>query len=147
VAQEQLHKHVHYKVINLGTLGGTSSAGNGINNRGWVTGGANLKGDQSEHAALWAYGLKFDLGTLGGPNSAVLFPVKNTTGKIAGVAETADLDPLGEQWSCSFFFPSVTGHTCLGFVWNGHMTALPTLGGNNGFAAGINNAGQIVGWA
>jgi probable HAF family extracellular repeat protein len=27
------------------------------------------------------------------------------------------------------------------------MTALPTLGGNNGFVAGINNAGQMVGWA
>jgi probable HAF family extracellular repeat protein len=27
------------------------------------------------------------------------------------------------------------------------MTALPTLGGNNGFATGINNRGQAVGWA
>ena len=146
-AQDQPSKHRHYKIINLGALGGTSSAGNGINNRGWVTGAANLQGDKNARAALWAYGLKFDLGTLGGPNSGVFFPVKNNTGKIAGVAETVDTDPLGEQWSCSFFFPSVTGHTCLGFVWNGHMMALATLGGNNGFAAGINNAGQIVGWA
>ena len=27
------------------------------------------------------------------------------------------------------------------------MRALPTLGGNNGFAAGDNNLGQIAGWA
>jgi probable HAF family extracellular repeat protein len=27
------------------------------------------------------------------------------------------------------------------------MHALPTLGGNNGFAAGANNLGQVVGWA
>ena len=27
------------------------------------------------------------------------------------------------------------------------MTALPTLGGSNGFAAGVNDAGQVVGWA
>jgi probable HAF family extracellular repeat protein len=27
------------------------------------------------------------------------------------------------------------------------MTALPTLGGNNGYAAGANNRGQVIGWA
>jgi probable HAF family extracellular repeat protein len=27
------------------------------------------------------------------------------------------------------------------------MAALPTLGGENGFAAGVNNRGQVVGWA
>jgi probable HAF family extracellular repeat protein len=33
-------------------------------------------------------------------------------------------------------------------VWRwGHMQALPTLGGNNGFATGVNDFGQIVGWA
>jgi hypothetical protein len=51
-------------------------------------------------------------------------------------------------WSCSFFFPSATGHTCLGFVWqDGEMKPLPTFGGNNGFATGANNHGQVVGWA
>jgi probable HAF family extracellular repeat protein len=67
---------------------------------------------------------------------------------LVGVAETAEIDPLGEAWSCSFFFPSATGHTCLGFVWqNGEMEPLATLGGNNGFATGANNQGQVVGWA
>jgi probable HAF family extracellular repeat protein len=146
-AQEQPSNSLHYKVINLGTLGGTSSAGNGINNRGWVTGVASLPGDHNQHAALWAYGLKFDLGTLGGTNSAVLFPVKSTNGPIAGVSETPKQQPLGEDWSCSFFFPTITHQVCVGFVWNGHMTPLPTLGGDNGFAAGINNHEQVVGWA
>ena len=27
------------------------------------------------------------------------------------------------------------------------MRALPTLGGNNGFATGANNRGEVVGWA
>jgi probable HAF family extracellular repeat protein len=136
----------HYTVI---ILNGTSGAGNGINNRSWVTGTANLNGGQTLQAALWIKGSNpINLGTLGGDNSGVLFPVKSDMGKIAGVAETADTDPLGEYWSCSFFFPTVTGHTCLGFVWRkGVKTPLPTLGRDNGFAAGINNRGQVVGWA
>ncbi len=75
--------------------------------------------------------------------------MKNDTGMIAGVAETADTNPLGEDWSCSFFFPGApTHHVCRGFVWkSGVMTALPTLGGPDGFAAGANNRGQVVGWA
>jgi probable HAF family extracellular repeat protein len=137
-----------YQVTELGSLGGTSSAGNSVNNRGWIAGSSNLSGDESTRAALWRDGTPLDLGTLGGANSAVLWPVKNTTGMIAGVAETGQMDPLGESWSCSFFFPTATGHICLGFVWqNGVMRPLPTLGGNNGFATGANNRGHVVGWA
>jgi probable HAF family extracellular repeat protein len=137
-----------YQVRNLGSLGGTSSAGISINRLGLVSGYANFAGDQSMHAALWLNGTPLDLGTLGGANSAITWPVKNDYGVLVGIAETAQLDPLGENWSCSAFFPTVTGHTCRGFVWRwGHMHALPTLGGNNGFAAGANNLGQIVGWA
>ena len=137
-----------YEITQLGSLGGTTSAGNSINNRGWITGFSNLQGDQRTRATLWRDGATIDLGTLGGPNSAVLWPVKNNGGTIVGVAETAELDPLGEAWSCSFFFPTATGHTCLGFVWqDGVMSPLPTLGGNNGFATGVNNRGQVVGWA
>lgn len=139
---------VIYHVRNLGSLGGTTSAGNSINDRGWISGTSNLAGDQTTHATLWMGEATIDLGTLGGPNSAVLWPVKNEAGMIVGVTETAEIDPLGEAWSCSFFFPSGTGHTCLGFVWqNGEMEPLVTLGGNNGFATGANNQGQVVGWA
>ena len=139
---------LHYRIINLGTLGGTSSGGNGLNNVGVVTGASNLAGDQTSRATVWAYGLKRSLGTLGGPNSAVLFPVKNNFGEVAGVAETAEMQPLGEKWSCAFFFPSQSGHVCRGFSWQWNkITELPTLGGDNGFAAGINDEGQVVGWA
>jgi probable HAF family extracellular repeat protein len=145
---QQDSAQVRYRVINLGTLGGSSSAGIGINELGWITGASNLSGDTTEEATLWAYGLKIPLKTLGGPNSAVLFPSKSNTGLVVGVSETAALDPNGEEWSCSFFFPSVTGHTCVGFIWKvGLMSPLPTLGGPNGFAAGINDFGRIVGWA
>lgn len=137
-----------YEVHNLGSLGGTFSAGISIDNVGLVSGFSNLAGNQSMHAALWLGGTAFDLGTLGGANSAITWPVKNDEGVLVGIAETAQVDPLGENWSCSAFFPTTTGHVCVGFVWRwGHMQALPTLGGNNGFATGANNVGLIVGWA
>ncbi len=135
------------------SLGGVTSRGTAINNRGWVAGFSNLPGDNTRHAALWRDGSIRDLGTLGGPNcpacnSSVVWPGLNDQGTVVGIAETADLDPLGEEWSCTAFFPSVTGHICRGFVWeNGVMQALPTLGGNQGFATGVNSRDQVVGWA
>ncbi len=45
---------------------------------------------------------------------------------------------------------AVLAHTLrvVPFLWrNGHMSALPTVGGNNGQASAINNRGQIVGYA
>ncbi|MGI8497135.1 MAG: hypothetical protein ACR2OG_06090 [Gemmatimonadaceae bacterium] len=136
-----------YAIVKLPTLGGTSR-GDGINDRGWVAGFSNLPGNTIRHATLWQDGSILDLGTLGGPNSSVVWPGINNQGTIAGISETAALDPLGESWSCSAFFPTGTGHICLGFVWDaGVMTALPTLGGNNGFATGVNSRGQVVGWA
>ena len=146
-AQEQAD---HYRLFNLGNLSGTASEGNTLNNIGWAIGAADQTGDTTEHATVWIYGLRFDLGTLGGPNSDVQWPNKNDHGQIAGFSETAALDPLGESWSCTAFTPTgvPTGHVCTGFVWQfGVMSPLPTLGGNNGFAAGENNLGEIVGWA
>ena len=48
-----------------------------------------------------------------------------------------------------FCNPAFTnGLVCAAFAWqHGVMTPLPTLGGTNGSAAGINNRGQIVGLA
>jgi probable HAF family extracellular repeat protein len=145
----QAHGQTVYEVTDLASLGGTASGGSSINNRGWVAGFSNLPGDQIRRAALWRDRSIVDLGTLGGPNSSVVWPVKNNRGVIAGIAETGEIDPLGEAWSCSAFFPGEpTGHICLGFVWeSGEMRALPTLGGNNGFATGVNRQGQVVGWA
>src|ERR1700723_3279043 len=140
----------HYRLFNLGNLSGAAGEGNTINNIGWAIGAADQTGDTTEHATVWIYGLRFDLGTLGGPNSDVQWPNKNDHGQIAGFSETAALDPLGESWSCTAFTPTgvPTGHVCTGFVWQfGVMNPLPTLGGSNGFATGENNLGQIVGWA
>ncbi len=139
-----------YRVSYLGLLGGGAGIGNSINDLDLVAGFATLAGNQSQHATLWLHGTAFDLGTLGGANSSVLWPVKNDTGLIVGVSQTGKPDPNHERWSCSAFFPGATGAgpTCLGFVWeDGHLRALPTLGGNNGFATGANDLGAVVGWA
>lgn len=141
-----------YTVTMLPSLGGTNSAANSINARGWPMGTSFLSGNATMHAALWQDGNVTDLGTLGGPNSAVEWPVENNRGYISGISETSRKDPLGEStsWSCHAFLPDngSSGDTCLAFVWhNGHMRRLPTLGGNNGYGAGMNESGEIAGWA
>jgi probable HAF family extracellular repeat protein len=142
---------VTYRVADLKSLGGTSSAGSSINDRGWITGYSSLAGNNSIHAALWRNGKVTDLGTLGGPNSAVLWPVKNDGGIITGISQTSQPDKRrGTPWSCAVFLPAATatGHRCVGFEWrDGTMRALPTLGGPNGFATGSNDRGQVAGWA
>jgi len=140
-------------VKELPTLGGSFSNGfGGVNDRGWVTGDANLAGDQTEHGFLFRDGVMVDLGTLGGLNSSVSFPVKDARGLVTGVAQTATFDPLREFWGSGFFCTSMNcagfENLEVGFRWqDGVMTALPTLGGNNGAAQGVNNRGQVVGVA
>ena len=144
------HQRPALRVVNLAALGGSENAGNSINDQSLIAGFANLADNNSRHAMLWLYGFRFDLGTLGGPNSNVAWPVKNTSGLIAGIAQTTTPQPRGETWSCrSFFaFPTRAVATCLGVVWEeGRIRALPTLGGDNGFATGANNHRQVVGWA
>ena len=83
------------------------------------------------------------MGTLGGANSASNFAKKGNTEDVPGAAETAEKDPLGEDF-CEFG----TGHICRGSDWrDGDMDALPTIGGDSGFALGNNDRGQIVGVA
>jgi probable HAF family extracellular repeat protein len=94
-------------------------------------------------AAINIDGLKIDLGTLGGPNSWMNWGQINERGETVGFSETSVPDPNGED-ICGFG----TGLTCRPFLWrNGHMRALPTMGGNNGQASAINNHGQIAGFA
>lgn len=139
-----------YQVSNLGNpLGGTLSQGTSNNQPGQVLGFSIFPSTAIMNAELWRGNTAIDLGTLGGPNSAVAWPNRNDHGVIVGISETADLQPLGEEWSCYLaVFYYADGHVCRGFVMqDGVMTTLPTLGGDNGFATGVNNRDQIVGWA
>src|SRR6266436_5780501 len=110
-----------YQVSDLPGLGGTSNGGNSINDQTWVAGYARLP-NRDRHAALWR-------------NNSL----------------TDDPQLLGESWSSAAFYstPNNVGYINLGFVWqNNQMRGLPPFpGGNNGFATGANNLGQVVGWA
>jgi len=148
--QVQAKAKTQYNVSTLPGLGGTSSGGNSINDQSWTAGYSRLP-NRNRHATLWRNSLLSDLGTLGGPNSSVTWNVKNTAGIIVGISQTADPQLLGESWSSAAFYstPNNVGYINLGFVWqNNQMRGLPPFpGGNNGFATGANNLGQVVGWA
>jgi probable HAF family extracellular repeat protein len=149
---EATKARLQYQVSTLPDFGGTSSGGNSINDQSWVA-GYSRQPDRNRHATLWRNSLLSDLGTLGGLNSSVTWNVKNTAGIIVGISQTATPEPLGEWWSSFAFYstPNNIGYINLGFVWQqslGQMRGLPNFpGGNNGFATGANNLGQVVGWA
>jgi probable HAF family extracellular repeat protein len=143
-----------YKVTDLGRLHNWNlGCAMGLNDRGWteIMEGNLPPGQQDSstgklltgRVAVDIDGLKIDLGTLGGKNSWTNYDGLNDRGQAAGFSETSIPDPNGED-ICSFG----THLTCRPFLWqNGHMRALPTLGGNNGQASAINNRGQIAGFA
>jgi probable HAF family extracellular repeat protein len=141
----------NYNVVELGERGGTAGGANGINDRGWISGTDNLSGDLTTVATLWLNGQTIPLGNLGGSNSAVAWPVKSNNGVIVGISETGDFPPFGEFFSCYPFFATgvPSGQVCKGFRWqNRQMTALqPFPGGYSSYATGVNNQGQVVGWA
>jgi probable HAF family extracellular repeat protein len=74
---------ITYAVTDLGTLGGTRSSANGINNSGQVVGTSYVEGTNYYHAFLYSDGTMTDLGTFGGqdPSSASAI---NNIGQIVG---------------------------------------------------------------
>jgi uncharacterized membrane protein len=143
----QLRANLQYRIDILPASASGPEQGGAINNQSWVA-GWSLQPNGTLQATLWKDGSAIPLGTLfDGLHSAVQWPGLNSNGMIVGISRTSTTDPLGEAWTCSTFIPGA-GKTCLGFAWeNGVMTPLPTLGGTNGFAAGVNGHGQVVGWA
>lgn len=113
--------------IQIGTLGGSDSTANAINNQGVVTGGALTAGN-AWHAFRYdqAQGMR-DLGTLGGSSS--VGTAINESGHIVGYADTGD-------------------GTYHAFIDNGvAMLGLGTFGGKNSYATAINGKGYVVGAA
>jgi probable HAF family extracellular repeat protein len=149
-------KHHHYKLIDMGTLGGPLSGINevgnyspALNSRGQTVGfsaTANAQtstqnptacfGPTISHGFEFSNGSVHDLGSLGGEEFCSDANSINEQGVIQGVSENGLLDTL------------------LGFnqvravVWrNGNIKDLGTLGGNDSWSFGINNRAQVVGMA
>lgn len=140
---------VRYHVEDLGTLeDGFFGCTMGVNNHGLtetqyglLEAGKLVKG----RVAINFDGFTFPIPTLGGPNNwdNPFGGEVNDRGEAVGYSETDVLDPNGED-ICGFG----THNTCRAFLWRkGHVSALPTLGGNNAQATAINNRGQITGFA
>ena len=142
-----------YKVQDLGVQDPNNlGMAMGLNNYGWTLNMEQLLDPFSVSLSAHLVGgtvristgeLNLELGTLGGTNSSINWNGINDPGAAVGMSETSVPDPTGEDL-CGFG----THLTCLPFLWqNGVMSALPTVGGNNGQASAINNRGQIAGYA
>ncbi|HEX5121632.1 MAG TPA: hypothetical protein VFV97_00195 [Rhodanobacteraceae bacterium] len=151
------HDAQHYTVTVLTSLGGTNSRANSLDDLGIVGGYSKVTGNAVRHATLWSLRATqnpIDLKSLGGDafNSSIAWPVKNNVGLISGISETGDVNPLGETWSCGFFF-ATSGNVCYGFVTSAFDRThtlhplKPLPGGINSYATGTNDWGTTVGWA
>jgi probable HAF family extracellular repeat protein len=128
-----------YAVVDLGTLGGTTSFATGINRWGWVVGYSATAGDAASHAFLWRHGIMTDLGTLpGGVNSRA--NAINGTGEIVGSSDalTPSLSPAGDVVAPQAFLYSRGKLTDIDP--DSHLSYTP-----GSWAYGINDAGQVVG--
>jgi len=122
-----------YRATDLGTLGGSSTYGQAINNAGQVVGySTNAAG--THRAFLWSGGALSDLGTLGG-SSGKAFGINNSGQVVGSSALPGNSASHATLWT------------------NGTITDLGTLipppndAGAGSQANAINDAGQVVGAA
>src|SRR4051794_2005455 len=134
---------VNGRVLDLGTLrGGRQSFALAVNDRGQVAGLSSngvpdpfsvLGWGTQTRSFIWQHGVMRDIGTLGGPDTAM--EALNARGQIAGSAYTSTtLDPLTNAPSTHPFLYS-----------DGRMRDLGTLGGTSAVFGGLNDLGQGVG--
>ena len=116
---------LEYEVIDLGTLGGTSSVAQGVNDRGQVV-GWSLDADGRTQAFFWQNGTMTGLGFLPGGTSSVANAINNN-GEITG---NADVSPTNFH---AFLYAS------------NNLVDLGTLGGPNSCGRAINDRGDITG--
>jgi probable HAF family extracellular repeat protein len=131
-----------YQVVDLGTLGGNESEAFGINNSGQIVGSAANAGGVS-HATFWANATSppVDLGTVygaAGPNVALGI---NDSNQIVGYSFQQSVYPYGNSRATYWEEPGATPLDLGTFPASGDPSPL------NSAAYGINDAGQIVGYA
>jgi probable HAF family extracellular repeat protein len=128
----------------LGTLGGPDAWANYINDRGQVAGGSFANsvinpatGRPTTHPFLWEHGEMMDLGTVGG--SFANPEGINNQGEVVGeVTLPGDPGCNGSPDNCEF----------RAFVWErDSLKDIGTLGGSQASALGVNDSGEVVGYA
>jgi probable HAF family extracellular repeat protein len=157
--EEHRAQHHHYKLVDLGTLGGPQSVVFGfltqlLNHRGTVAGCAdtltadpnypnfnsNFSGFSPSlpdalifHTFRWQEGAVTDLGALPGINHSCPIWISEN-GMIAGLSENGAIDPVTGS-------PEVRAT-----LWKDEeVIDLGTLGGSESLALAMNNRGQVVG--
>jgi probable HAF family extracellular repeat protein len=149
-SQDHKSKHHQYKLIDLGTFGGTNSYGPSLGvsitpRAAIVEADTNIPDPyypncwQSDclvnHTGIWQDGVLTDLGALPGVNSAGSTWI-NDRGVVVGGSENGVIDPLNG-------IPAVGA-----VVWkDGQVIDLGTFGGYESSAQAINNRGQVAGIA
>jgi probable HAF family extracellular repeat protein len=132
-AQNKSHRSTPskgYQVTDLGTLGGSFSQANGINDFNQVVGSASTTSDTSTHAFLWTKkgGIQ-DLGTLAG----------GTNSSAQGINDNITDNGIGHVAGSSDFNDPVNGLVTHAFIFKkGAISDLGTLGGVNAGANGFN---------
>jgi len=111
-------------LTDLGTLGGASSAANGLNNAGQVVGLAEAA-DGTPYPAIWNAGVVLQLSSRPGRAIAV-----SASGTVAG--NVASLD--GTRLDATLMSA-------------GNAIDLGTFGGSFSTVAGVNDSGQVIGFA
>jgi probable HAF family extracellular repeat protein len=124
---------IRYTVTDLGTLGGPTSVALAISQNGIVVGGAEVP-QRGDHPFVYkGTGPMQDLG--------LLDPIHG----VAGAAESANSKGEVTGWT------SDAGPTAPAYAFyysaSGGLIDLGTLGGESSYAHGINENGQIVGYA
>ena len=122
-----------WRLVDLGTLGGSYSCPNAINNKGDIVGQSSLKDSKFEHAVLWTKDQAIDLGTIDGFASSCAIGISD-----AGFV-------VGEAW-----VPFTAEPKKRALTWNAHKAAqLGALRADTpaGAAYDVNDAGLAVGRA
>jgi probable HAF family extracellular repeat protein len=116
-----------HAITDLGTLGGTESFANAINDKGQVVGESRIAGDQETHGFFYDHGNLVDLSVLYNIGSGSYLPTANDINNRRQIAGSIS-----------------NGHAAL--LSKGVTTDLGTFGGVFSSALGINDLGQIVGY-